>query len=429
MQQVIDRARRLESIGELAGGVAHDFNNILSVIASVRRMSVAAAIAPEAVLPRASDTAHWERVGVDVATIQGAVTRGADLARQLLALRWPRCSSARPIDVKIVIDEVATFLSRSLGEHIELVTTVAPGTEPILFDPGQLQQILLNLAVNARHALKHGGRLTIEADNVPGSSSGSTDVRIRVSDTGTGMTPEVVSRAFEPFFTTKGPGEGTGLGLASTYGIVTGAGGTIEISSEPQKGTTITILLPASDVPADAELDNSIDITGTFGRGEMILLVEDDDDVRSAIERILLKNGYEIFAASNGNDALRLLDLHGDDEIALLLTDVVMPKMLGRELAFRARVKHPGIKVLFMSGYAASALGPANNTLEPGSVLLKKPFGNHDLLTKVSSVLRQDSAFTRDPLTANATTLFEQRKPLRVRPPEPVPPTGTTSDT
>ncbi len=144
----------------------------------------------------------------------------------------------------------------------------------------------------------------------------------------------------------------------------------------------------------------------------MVLLVEDDDVLRRAIERILLRNGYEIFAASNGNDALALLDLHQDDEVALLLTDVVMPKMLGRELAFHARAKHPGIRVLFMSGYAASALGPAN-TLEVGSVLLKKPFGEHDLLAKVSSVLRQESAFTRDPLTANALTLFEQRKPLR----------------
>ncbi len=235
VQQLIDRARRLESIGELAGGVAHDFNNILSIIGSYAEF-VAAAISPAAVLPQASDTAHWERVGVDVATIQGAVARGADLARQLLAFAGRDVSQPRPIDVKVVIDEVATFLSRSLGEHIELVANVAPGTEPILFDPGQLQQILLNLSVNARHALQQGGRLIIDAENVPGPSPGRGDVRIRVSDTGTGMSPETMSRAFEPFYTTKGPGEGSGLGLASTYGIVTGAGGTIEISSEPNRG-------------------------------------------------------------------------------------------------------------------------------------------------------------------------------------------------
>jgi PAS domain S-box-containing protein len=412
-QQQHDRARRLESIGELAGGVAHDFNNILGIIAPYAEF-VAEAIVPEAVLRRASDTAHWERVGVDMATIQGAVRRGADLAHQLLAFAGREVGQPRPTDVKTVIDEVTTLLWRSLGEHIELVANVAPGTEPILIDPGQLEQILLNLAVNARHALRDGGTLTIDAENVPGPSTGSRDVRIRVSDTGTGMTAETRSRAFEPFFTTKLPGEGSGLGLASAYGIVHGAGGTIEISSEPNRGTTVTILLPASEAPVDVKFGESLDMTATIGEGEMLLLVEDDDVLRGAIERILANNGYDVLVAPNGNEALDLVSLHADDEIALLLTDVVMPKMLGRELASRVRAKQPGIRVIFMSGYAASALEPSS-TLEEGSMFLKKPFGQRELIDKVREVLGQDNAFTRDPRRAHASALFEQRKSMRER--------------
>jgi PAS domain S-box-containing protein len=407
-QQQIERARRLESIGELAGGVAHDFNNILGIIAPYAEF-VAEAIAPEAVLRRASDTAHWERVGVDMATIQGAVSRGADLAHQLLAFAGREVSQPRPTDVKVVIDEVVKLLWRSLGEHIELVANVAPGTAPILFDPGQLEQILLNLAVNARHALRDGGTLTIDAENVAGPSTGSREVRIRVSDTGTGMTSETRSRAFEPFFTTK-PGEGSGLGLASAYGIVNGAGGSIEISSEPNRGTTVTILLPASEAQVDVKFGGSAEMTCTSGQGEVLLLVEDDDVLRGAIERILANNGYDVLVASNGNDALDLVGLHADDEIALLLTDVVMPKMLGRELASRVRAKQPGIRVVFMSGYAASALEPSK-TLEEGSMFLKKPFGQKELIDKVRAVLRQDNAFTRDPARAHVSVLSEQRKP------------------
>jgi PAS domain S-box-containing protein len=411
LQLLHDRARRLESIGELAGGVAHDFNNILGVIAPYAEF-VAEAIVPDEVLRRASDTAHWECVATDVATIQSAVTRGAELAHQLLAFAGQEVAQPRPIDVKIVIDEVASLLWRSLGEHIELVANVAPGTDPILFDPGQLEQVLLNLAVNARHALQRGGTITIDAENVPGSSTRSHDVRIRVSDTGTGMSPETVSRAFEPFFTTKPRGEGSGLGLATAYGIVTGAGGTIEITSQKDMGTTVTIRLPASEAPVHSEYSGSIDETGMIGKGEMILVVEDDDILRAAIHRILSTNGYEVLEAANGNEALDLLGLYADDEIELLLTDVVMPKMLGRELASHVRAKQPGIRVLFMSGYAASAFGPTNS-LEEGSVLLNKPFGEHDLLLQIRTALSQDTALTRSPLATEEPRSFERRKALK----------------
>lgn len=407
VQHFVDRARRLESIGELAGGIAHDFNNILGIVSPYTEF-VAEAVEPSVVAARADDTAYWEEVRDDIGKIQRAIYRGADLAQRLLAFSGREVSQPEPLDVKSVIDEIAELLGRSLGEHVELVANVAPGTRPILFDPGLLQQVLLNLAVNARYALKDGGTLTIDAEDVFQPNLGRDYVRIRVSDTGIGMTPDTLSRVFEPFFTTKPRDEGTGLGLSSAYGIITGAGGTIDIESEPGQGTTVTITLPPGEHVVPRSSGDDVGPTATIGHGEIVLLVEDDDVLRAAIARILTGNDFEVMEASNGAEALELLRQCEDDEIELLLTDVVMPKMLGRELAAQARRERSGIRVLFISGYAASAFGPANE-LEEGTVVLKKPFGADDLLTAVSAVLAQPTANAREPFPARPSALFDRR--------------------
>jgi signal transduction histidine kinase len=241
----LERAQRLESLGELADGIAHDFNNILSIINSYAEF-VADAIQPEALLASAGDTAYWDSVRADVGDIQHAVSRGAELAHRLLSFAGREAVQPRSLEVGTVVDEVVGMLRRSLGQQVELVTNVAVGTWPIFFDPGQFEQVLLNLAVNARYAMEGGGTLSIDVANVSGSLPGRDLVRIKVSDTGVGMSAETMSHAFEPFFTTKPSSEGTGLGLASAYETITGAGGTIEIASELGRGTTVTIDVPPS---------------------------------------------------------------------------------------------------------------------------------------------------------------------------------------
>ena len=380
-----ERSERLESLGELAGGIAHDFNNLLSIISPYAEL-IAEAVTPESACARASDHEYWERVGSDVEKIQKAAASSADLVRQLLAFARRQVTTPRPLDVEGAVTDVAVLLSRSLGEHVELICNVAPGTRMILFDPTQMEQVLVNLAVNARDAMQSGGTLTIDAENVMGSMPNDDMVRLRVSDTGVGMSAGVLERAFEPFFTTKPVGQGTGLGLATTYGIVTTAGGRIEIESELGDGTTISIFLPVCETSAEAEGDLDADGSDLGGHGEVILLTEDDDRVREIAERILSRHGYEVLVASNGAEALALSREHAEETIEVLLTDVVMPKLLGRELLELIRKDRPDIRVLFMSGYAVSALGPAN-TLEEGTVLLEKPFGSTQLLTKVHDVL------------------------------------------
>jgi CheY-like chemotaxis protein len=346
---------------------------------------VAEAVVPEAVAARATDRDHWEAVRADVDKILLAVERGAELAYRLLAFAGRDVSQPVALHVKGVIDEVAALLERSLGEHVELVVSAAPETWPIFFDSGLLEQVLLNLAVNARYALANGGTLTIAAENAPGFSDENHHVRIQVSDDGVGMTAETLQRVFEPFFTTKPLGEGTGMGLASSYGIVTAAGGTIEIESEPGRGTTVTLLLPACDAAVSEKRVAVSSTKDPSGDSETVLLVEDDDVLREAIRRMLSKSGYEVISCSSGAEALEVLQ-GSPVNLDVLLTDIVMPKMLGPELAQLARVEQPNIRVLFMSGYAAGALGPTNS-IEKGCVLLKKPFGQHQLLSKLHDVL------------------------------------------
>ncbi|GGK39893.1 histidine kinase [Pilimelia terevasa] len=378
MEAALQRTQRLESLGQLAGGVAHDFNNLIAVIASYADF-----IVEEATAVGLASAAR------DADQIRRAARRGADLTRQLLAFARREVVRPRVLDLNEVIAEVEHMLRRSIGEHIALVTRPAPGIPPVTADAGQLQQVLVNLAVNARDAMPGGGSLIIETS---ATALETADIggrphlrpgrfaRLRVSDTGAGMPPEVIQRAFEPFYTTKPSGEGTGLGLAMVYGILTSGGGDVTLYSELGMGTTVTMLLPASDgTPEPPETPASA--ADLQGHGETVLVVEDEGALREVLERTLGTAGYKVLVAENGAAALDLSDRY-PEHIDLLLTDVVMPKMPGRELAGRVTTARPATLVLYTSGYAQPVLH-AHQTLEPGVVLLEKPFTKAELLTAV----------------------------------------------
>jgi CheY-like chemotaxis protein len=280
-----------------------------------------------------------------------------------------------------------------LGERVELVTRFGEDRCAFEADPGQVEQVLVNLAVNARDAMPDGGRLLIEVERaeldeeytatLPDIEPG-TYVRLKVSDTGVGMDEETIQRAFEPFFTTKGKGEGTGLGLATVYGIVTGAGGRTDIYSEPGVGTTIKIHLPASSAVPSGGREESKERPA--GRGETILVVEDEPEVRRMAERILSKGGYSVLGTGAGDDALALCR-QADRPIDLLLTDVIMPGMLGPELVEQARAIRPDLRVIFMSGYSHQVLAPGALAGQGKDSFIEKPFGTGDLLQAVRSLL------------------------------------------
>ncbi|MEV0562567.1 PAS domain S-box protein [Dactylosporangium sp. NPDC050588] len=375
----LQRTQRLESLGQLAGGVAHDFNNLLAVILNYA----------EFIVEDGAGTPFEE----DAKQILRAGQRGSELTHQLLAFARREVIRPVPLDVNRVITEIEQMLTRSIGEHIELGTALSEHLPAVVADPGQLEQVLVNLAVNARDAMPEGGRLTIDTGTVTvdGDHSLTRDgfkpglyVRLRVSDTGTGMPRDVQDKAFEPFFTTKPSGAGTGLGLATVYGIVVQAGGTVRLYSEPGLGTTITILLPASDAePLDA---GEQPCAGSpAGQGQTVLVAEDEEALREVTTRILGRGGYTVLAASDGADALEVAAAH-EGPIHLLLSDVVMPGMLGRVLAERLRRQRPETRVLFMSGYAQPVL-TSNGILDPGVHLVEKPFTGADLLAAVAGQL------------------------------------------
>jgi CheY-like chemotaxis protein len=295
-----------------------------------------------------------------------------------------------------VVGDVEQMLRRTLGEHIHLITELDRNLWPVCVDPSQFEQILLNLAVNARDAMPGGGTLSIdttntelEEDDVADSTELSPGryVRVRVSDTGSGMPPEVAERAFEPFFTTKPQGAGTGLGLATVYGIASAAGGHVRLYSEAGIGTTITIVLPVSDAAIDeAEVAaRPVATSPPAAAGATILLVEDEEALRIATSRILVRAGYEVLTADGGAAALRLAQ-HHPAPIHLLLTDVIMPNMMGNEVATRVRALRPELPVLYMSGYAQPVL-TENGTLQPGVIIIEKPFTRRDLLDRVHARL------------------------------------------
>ncbi len=386
----LQQSQRLESLGQLAGGVAHDFNNLIAVI-----VNCAAFVREEATanMDGGADAQRWEAVRVDIEQIEHAGERATQLTQQLLA--FARRDALRPevVDLNRVVGEVERLLVRTIGEHVEVAVSLGARLKPVVVDPGQIEQVLLNLALNARDAMPTGGLLTIATQNVTVNASEAevhpdlapgAYVRLRVSDTGPGMTPEVIGPAFEPFFTTKPRGEGSGLGLSTVYDIITDAGGHVGISSELGIGTTVTALLPATDAAVTRTTDAPARAQ-SVARGETILVVEDEDAMRELTRRMLARNGYCVLTAANGDEALALAREKTGD-IQLLITDVVMPHMLGDEVAHQMREMRPDLPLLFMTGYAEPMLGTPE-PVEPGVSLLEKPFSEPALLAKVREVL------------------------------------------
>jgi PAS domain S-box-containing protein len=384
----VQQAQRLENLGQLAGGVAHDFNNLLAVI-----LNYAAFVSDEM---GAATSADWERCWAtahgDVGQIQQAAERAAALTRQLLAFARREVVRPRVLDLNKVIAGIEEMLRRTLGEHVRLAISPDPELWPILADPGQLEQVLVNLAVNARDAMPGGGSLTIDtsnvtvdADSIAGGSPArqGRNVRLRVSDTGTGMPADVAEHVFEPFFTTKAKGTGTGLGLATVYGILTQAEGHIRIYSEPGTGTTFSITLPITDQAAPAAPEPAP--YRRIPRGETVLVVEDEEALREVTRRIFTRNGYQVLTAANGPEAFEIASRY-DGDIHLLVTDVVMPHMLGKEVADNMRALRPGIEVLYMSGYARPVLA-SQGRLDPGVALVEKPFSEAELMATAGQVL------------------------------------------
>ena len=387
-EQQLHQTQRMESLGQLAGGVAHDFNNLLGVILNFGwfvKANLTAAV-------ESGDGERWRPVLKDMERIERAAENAARLTRQLLAFARVDVVQPRPMNINAVVTELAPLLQRTLGEHIDLVAAPGPDLWPVMIDPGQLSQVLTNLAVNSRDAMPKGGKLTIDVANVDIDTAYAAErphltpgryVRLRVSDTGSGMDKKTLEHAFEPFFTTKPRGQGTGLGLATVYGIVTQAGGRIDVYSELDIGTRVSVLLPATDQTQDTEAVSSAPAAPA---SETVLVVEDSDDLREIVDRILSQNGYQVLVAANGPEALKAAQNY-TGHIDLLLTDVIMPRMHGTELAPRLVESRPDLRVLYMSGFAQPALGASGAVLSEVA-LLDKPFTEPILLARVRQALQ-----------------------------------------
>jgi PAS domain S-box-containing protein len=374
------QAQKMEAIGQLAGGIAHDFNNLLTIIKGYSQLSL-------------MELKEGAPLRENIEEINKASDRASDLTYQLLAFSRRQILEMRVLDLNALLPGVERMLRRVIGEDIELVTRLAEDLGRVKSDQGQIEQVIMNLAVNARDAMHAGGKLTIETANAELDEAYARAhvavtpgryVMLSVSDTGVGMTPEVRGRVFEPFFTTKERVKGTGLGLSTVYGIVKQSGGNIWVYSEPGKGTTFKIYLPRVDEPLEEVVERVVG--GELHRGdETILVVEDNDEVREVAVRILSGQGYKVLEASQGLDAFLICTEH-DGPIHLLLTDVVMPKMSGRELAERLGSIRPRIKVLYMSGYTGNAI-VHHGVLEKGMNYIQKPFAVEALARKVREVL------------------------------------------
>jgi CheY-like chemotaxis protein len=326
--------------------------------------------------------------------IRKSTERAENLTRQLLAFSRRQVMEMKVFDLNDLLRNLEKMLCRVIGEDIELTTLLAEDLGRVKVDPGQIEQVILNLAVNARDAMPSGGKLTLETANVEIDEAYARShisvvpghyVLLSVSDTGGGMPPEVKEQIFEPFFTTKGKGKGTGLGLSTVYGIVKQSGGNIWVYSEPGKGTTFKIYLPRVEEEVDA-LPRRDEPSDLPKGNETILLVEDDSSVRDLAARFLRGQGYKILEATNGNEAIRIARKSKKEKVHLLLTDMVMPQMGGKELVERFRSIHPEIKVLFISGYTDTAI-THHGLSEPNTTLLQKPFSLTSLAQKVREVL------------------------------------------
>jgi len=380
-EEALRQSAKMESLGQLTGGVAHDFNNLLTIImANVELVELALGDHPE----------H----AASLQAILAAAMRGAELTRQLLAFARRQSLEPKVVEINGLVGEMTRLLARTIGEDIEIALRTSDDAWPVLVDPTQLESALANLVVNARDAMPEGGKLVIETVNAPLDeiyAAQHVEVRagdyvmLSVSDTGIGMTPDVVARAFEPFFTTKDVGKGTGLGMSMVFGFVKQSGGHVKIYSEVGIGTTIRLYLPRAAPDAASPASASADVVATARDGETILLVEDDASVREVVLRNLQRLGYLVLDAADGPSALAILDQ--SDRVDLLFTDMVMPGgMTGADLAARAREVRPGLKVLLTSGYTAPAL--ANQMLQIDSAsLLSKPYRIADLAREVRAAI------------------------------------------
>lgn len=376
LEEQIRQAQKMEAIGQLAGGVAHDFNNLLTVINGYSEM-----------LLGGMDPGDGRRELIG--EIHKAGKRSATLTRQLLAFSRKQVLAPRLLDINSVIVEMEKMLRRMIGEDVVLVTRLGGEAVYVNADPGQLEQVLMNLAVNARDAMPQGGTLTLETQTVELTAARSeghpgTYVMVRVADTGCGMSAEVQSRIFEPFFTTKGLGKGTGLGLATVYGIVKQSGGQIEVFSQEGEGSTFVIYLPALPRPGRAAATGDLPARSTDGQ-ETVLIVEDDTAVRALMSHVLRDAGYRVLEAGRGEDAIALCRTH-PDPIDLLLSDVVMPGLGGRLLAERLLTLQPEMRVLFLSGYTDDAI-VRHGVLHDQVNFLQKPFSPLTLLQTIRAVI------------------------------------------
>ena len=363
IEEQLRQAQKMEAIGQLAGGVAHDFNNLLTVIGGyteIARRNIGAGPG-----------------GNELAEVVRATERAAQLTRQLLAFSRQQMLDPAPLDLGEVAAALVPMLRRLIGEDIEIAMLAAPGLPSVLADRSQLEQVVLNLAVNARDAMPSGGTLTIETRVI------DERVALIVTDTGVGMEREVLDRVFEPFFTTKGVGQGTGLGLATVHGIVNQSGGEILVYSEPGLGTSFKVYLPVSGEAAEsADARDTSDVERLHG-DETVLLCEDEDGVRHLIETVLTNHGYRVLAAAG---PLQALEIAAERDIDVLVSDVIMPDLSGPELARRMESLRPGVRTLFVSGYTAETVR-SRGRLPADSAFLEKPFHQLSLLRAIRGLL------------------------------------------
>ena len=375
------QAQKLEALGLLAGGIAHDFNNLITAIGGYTELALSGLPAAD---PRRGDLFE----------VRKAAERAAGLTRRLLAFSRSQTLQLKVVDVNAVVTGLQALLRRTIGENIDVTLDLDARLSPVRVDPDQLEQVVLNIALNARDAMPDGGELRFtttlfDADEEwarqhPPVTAGHY-VRLTIADTGVGMAPEVQARIFEPFFTTKAPGAGTGFGLATVYGIVKQSGGFILVSSTPGQGTVFDIFLPAHATATDSHVPETMQAgAAAAGGGETILIVEDDGAVRRLARDVLMQAGYQVIEARDGDDALARTRAH-PAAVDLLITDVVMPGLTGRELAARMEDACPGVRVLYTSGYAKGST--AGVGIEPTAPFLPKPFLPVDLLEKVREVL------------------------------------------
>ncbi len=374
------QSQRLESVGRLAGGVAHDFNNLLTAITGYSQLLLA-------------DLPPGDQKGSDLEEIIKAAMRAASLTRQLLAFSRRQVLEVKRLDLNSIVQDMEKMLRRLIGEDIELQTVLRPDLGTIRADPGQVEQVILNLVVNARDAMPKGGRLILETANVELDASYGAEhagvqpgsyVMLATADTGVGMEKEIQSHIFEPFFTTKGPERGTGLGLATVYGIVKQSGGNIWVYSEPGRGTTFKIYFPLVVEGAMVARPSGKTSSPTYG-SETVLIAEDEEAVRRLTERVLQHAGYQVLVAQQGTDALLIAQRH-QGPIHLLVSDVVMPQMGGGDLARQLAATRPDLRVLFLSGYADPSI-VEQGLLDGGAAFLQKPFTTEALMRKVREAL------------------------------------------